>query len=726
MSEKKCESVKVVVRCRPLNSKETEDGRKVIVDVDDKANEVRLKNPEAPNEPVKSFPFDVVFPPGTAQSKVFDLCAKDIVQAVIDGFNGTIFAYGQTGTGKTFSMTGVLSEPELRGITPRAFAQIFEFIAQTPNCQFLVRASYLEIYNEQIRDLLGEDPKAKLELKQHPQYGVFVKDLTAIVVKDEKEMDALQERGNSNRAVASTKMNAGSSRSHAIFTVVVEANEKDAAGQDHIKQGKMNLVDLAGSERAGKTEATGDRLKEGCAINLSLVALGNVINALVEGKAKHIPYRDSKLTRLLEDSLGGSAKTAMVTNIGPADWNYEETLSTLRYASRAKNIKNKPKINEDPKDALLREMQEEIAKLKAELAGIGGEGQVALQEVQAQAVAAGIDPAVIEQLKQETDEKIRSVLKDKGMLEEERNKFIQALTNLKQKEAQEKELREAVEMQLRMLEGNICVGGVNLFDENQQIQSKLNKQAAELKAAEADRLRLQKQLESTKEEDFGMEEKYSSLQEEVVGRKEKLKKLNSRYEYYRSENESLRKEWEREKEDLLQTVRDLSRDLKKKQAIVDFFVPDQMQQLIFEQMSKWDADSNDWSIRSCCLAGNLTCNDDDDDDQPEQSRGGHHGRMGSDMDAESNALLKKRSVFTSKNHPEMQVYLSYNSAAALAKTKAAAPLVTTAALIRPQPNKKPITCALSPGLSSGSSSPGMQSPVNRRLSASSSSTSPNS
>ena len=604
-------------------------------------------------------------------------------------------------------MTGVPSDPDLKGIIPRSFGQIFKFISDTPNAvrtfffcsnkkqspntnkftphfslppkQFLVRASYLEIYNEQIRDLLGDDPKKKLDLKQHPQYGVFVKDLTACVVKDDKEMDEVMTRGNSNRAVASTKMNEGSSRSHAIFTVVVEANQKDDKGGDHIRQGKLNLVDLAGSERAGKTEATGERLKEGCAINLSLVALGNVINALVEGKSKHIPYRDSKLTRLLEDSLGGSAKTAMITAIGPADYNYEETLSTLRYASRAKNIKNKPKINEDPKDALLREMQEEIAKLKQELESIGGEGQAALQQVRDLGTAAGIDPVVVEQLRQETDEKIRAVLRDKGVLEEERNKFVQALGNLKQTEQQEKELREAVEMRLRLLEGNICVGGVNLFDENQQIQSKIAEQEAELKRAEEDRKKLQKKLEEHREEDFATEGKYSSLQEEIVGRTEKLKRLETGYEYYKSESASLRREWEVEKSDLLQTVRELTKELKRKQAIMNMFVPEQVQQMLVDNMSRWDPDLNDWTIKAVSLAGNaIKARGSNSGGPSEEEDGGEPSSKKVLINASAVTATKKQGAFSTKSGAV--VYLSYSSArpkqVAIAAPLISAPLIS--------------------------------------------------
>uniref|UniRef100_A0A8B9PYE8 Kinesin-like protein n=1 Tax=Apteryx owenii TaxID=8824 RepID=A0A8B9PYE8_APTOW len=265
-------------------------------------------------------------------------------------------------------MQGIVDPPTQKGIIPRAFEHIFESVQCAENAKFLVRASYLEIYNEDIRDLLGADTKQKLELKEHPEKGVYVKGLSLHTVHSVVQCERIMETGWRNRAVGYTLMNKDSSRSHSIFTINMEIYTVDERGQDHLRAAKLNLVDLAGSERQSKTGATGERLKEATKINLSLSALGNVISALVDGRCKHIPYRDSKLTRLLQDSLGGNTKTLMVACLSPADNNYDETLSTLRYANRAKNIKNKPCINEDPKDALLREYQEEIKKLKAILA----------------------------------------------------------------------------------------------------------------------------------------------------------------------------------------------------------------------------------------------------------------------------------------------------------------------------------------------------------------------
>ena len=246
---------------------------------------------------------------------------------------------------------------------------IFEAVAIDTTKKYLIRAAYLEIYNENIRDLLGKDYKNTLDLHEHPDKGVYVSQLSWNECKTIGTCEKLMEKGNRNRSTGATLMNADSSRSHSMFTICVEMCETDEQGEEHYKIGKLNLVDLAGSERQSKTGATGDRLKEATKINLSLSALGNVISALVDGKSKHIPYRDSKLTRLLQDSLGGNTKTLMIAALSPAGDNYEETLSTLRYANRAKSIKNKPTINEDPKDAMLRQLQEEINLLKAQLAG---------------------------------------------------------------------------------------------------------------------------------------------------------------------------------------------------------------------------------------------------------------------------------------------------------------------------------------------------------------------
>ncbi|XP_005081088.1 kinesin-like protein KIF17 isoform X2 [Mesocricetus auratus] len=370
------ESVKVVVRCRPMNQRERELSCLPVVTVDCARGQCFIQNPGAADEPPKQFTFDGAYYMDHFTEQIYNEIAYPLVEGVTEGYNGTIFAYGQTGSGKSFTMQGLPDPPCQRGIIPRAFEHVFESVQCAENTKFLVRASYLEIYNEDVRDLLGADTKQKLELKEHPEKGVYVKGLSMHTVHNVAQCERVMETGWKNRAVGYTLMNKDSSRSHSIFTINIEIYAVDERGKDHLRAGKLNLVDLAGSERQSKTGATGERLKEATKINLSLSALGNVISALVDGRCKHIPYRDSKLTRLLQDSLGGNTKTLMVACLSPADNNYDESLSTLRYANRAKNIKNKPRINEDPKDALLREYQEEIKRLKAILAQQMGPGNL--------------------------------------------------------------------------------------------------------------------------------------------------------------------------------------------------------------------------------------------------------------------------------------------------------------------------------------------------------------
>ena len=328
---------------------------------------------QKPSEDVpKVFTFDSVYDWNSEQANIFAETAFPVCENVITGYNGTIFAYGQTGTGKTHTITGVPKDPEMKGIMPRAFETICAQIASDKSKQFLVRVSYLEIYNESIRDLLSKKKDASnLDLRDKDT-GVYVKDLSAFVVKDPADMMKVFMEGNINRHTAATSMNEHSSRSHSVFTITVESSEMDEEGEQHVRVGKLNIVDLAGSERQSKTNATGERLKEATKINLSLSTLCHVISSLTDPHCTYIPYRDSKLTRILQDSLGGNTKTVMISAIGPADYNVDETLSTLRYASRAKKIQNKPRINEDPKDAMIREFHDELTRLREQLAKLSG------------------------------------------------------------------------------------------------------------------------------------------------------------------------------------------------------------------------------------------------------------------------------------------------------------------------------------------------------------------
>ena len=365
------ENVKVFVRCRPLLSKELSSASKEqTVTVTAGTGEIILLSPDLHKPGQKVFIYDGVLDYSSDQEQVYELCAFSLVESVFEGYNATIFAYGQTGSGKTYSMMGVSDDEVLKGIIPRSFDHIIRLIKTcTEDKSFFITASYLEIYNEEIHDLLikNKDNKPpKCELRENPEKGFFVKDLSQTVIHSTNELLHLLAIGNKQRAVGETKMNDKSSRSHTIFGLRVECSHNLGPNtKPRISVGKLNLVDLAGSERQNKTQATDERFKEAVKINLSLSALGNVISALAEGKnSHHIPYRDSKLTKLLQDSLGGNSKTIMLANINPCILHYEETLGTLRYASRTKLIKNKPKMNEDPKDALIRNYMEEIQKLK--------------------------------------------------------------------------------------------------------------------------------------------------------------------------------------------------------------------------------------------------------------------------------------------------------------------------------------------------------------------------
>jgi len=360
------EAVKVVVKCRPMNRREKDMECSQVVEVDPSTGQCSIANARDHDAPPKTFTFDGAYAGDATNEQLYLDIAFPLVEGVTEGYNGTMFAYGQTGGGKTFTMQGVIDPAAQRGLIPRAFDHIFDTVAIAEQTRYLIHASFLEIYNEEIRDLLGDDIKARLELRERPDGEIFVQHLSMHPVASVRICEAIMNRGWKNRATAATMMNSVSSRSHSIFTIHLERCDDPASGSK-IRASKLNLVDLAGSERQSKTGAIGDRLKEATKINLSLSALGNVISALVDGRSVHIPYRDSKLTRLLQDSLGGNTKTLMIACLSPADNNYEETLSTLRYANRAKNIKNKPIINEDPKDALIRQYLEEISRLKAML-----------------------------------------------------------------------------------------------------------------------------------------------------------------------------------------------------------------------------------------------------------------------------------------------------------------------------------------------------------------------
>ena len=356
-------NVKVLCRFRPLNQEELKSGDLLNLTISEDNKNLTLVSQYESGEPLK-FNFDFIFPTDSRQQSVYQIAARPIVEAVMQGFNGTVFAYGQTSSGKTFTMSGPdLENPETMGVIPRMVSTVFESIINSESfIEYSVKVSYCEIYLEKIRDLL-DISKTNLKIHEDKFKGVFIDELTERYVSDETDVYELMKFGLGNRNVGSTNMNAVSSRSHSLFLITIsQTNNKELSA----KTGKLYLVDLAGSEKVGKTGAAGKRLEEAKNINKSLTMLGLVIYSLTDGKSTHIPYRDSKLTRVLQDSLGGNSKTSLIITCSPSPFNEAETISTLRFGMRAKSIKNTPKINKEYTVAELKLMiskcREDIAK----------------------------------------------------------------------------------------------------------------------------------------------------------------------------------------------------------------------------------------------------------------------------------------------------------------------------------------------------------------------------
>ncbi|MEE6507883.1 hypothetical protein FKM82_017222 [Ascaphus truei] len=607
---KSSESVRVVVRCRPMNIKELATGFEKVVDVDVKFGQVAVKNLKgATSDLAKIFTFDAVYDSNSKQVELYDETFRPLVDSVLLGFNGTIFAYGQTGTGKTYTMEGVRGDPEKRGVIPNSFEHVFTHISRSQNQQYLVRASYLEIYQEEIRDLLSKDQTKRLELKERPDNGIYVKDLSSFVTKSVKEIEHVMNVGNQNRSVGATNMNEHSSRSHAIFMITIECSELGLDGENHIRVGKLNLVDLAGSERQAKTGAQGKRLKEATKINLSLSALGNVISALVDGKSTHIPYRDSKLTRLLQDSLGGNAKTVMVANIGPASYNVEETLTTLRYSNRAKNIKNKPRVNEDPKDALLREFQEEIARLKTQLEKRvigkrrrrirrrpGGEGGV---EEEGDIYGAEDEVEDKEDYWKEQQDQLeiekKAIVEDHSLVAEEKLRLLKEKEKKMDDLRKEKEAMEMLSAKVKAMESKLLVGGKNIVDHTNEQQKILEQKRHEIAEQKRREREMQQQVESRDEETLELKETYSSLQQEVDIKTKKLKKLFSKLQAVKAEIHDLQEEHIKERQELEQTQNELTRELKLKHLIIENFLPMEEKNKIMNR-SFFDEEEDQWKL----------------------------------------------------------------------------------------------------------------------------------
>ncbi|XP_071316342.1 kinesin family member 4 [Trachinotus anak] len=451
--------VRVALRCRPLVPKEISEGCQCCLTF-------------VPAEPQvivgteKAFTYDYVFDPTAEQEEVFSTAVSPLLCGLFKGYHATVLAYGQTGSGKTFSMGGTYTSAQENdpsvGVIPRVIRRIFEEREKRTGCEFRLAVSYLEIYNEDILDLLcASKDKPAISIREDPKDGIKIVGLTERHVFSAQEMVGCLELGNSARTVGSTAMNAASSRSHAIFTITLEQRRGTDKADSVVS--KLHLVDLAGSERQKKTKAEGDRLKEGISINRGLLSLGNVISALGDESKKNtfVPYRDSKLTRLLQDSLGGNSHTLMIACISPADSNMEETINTLRYADRARKIKNKPIVNVDPRAAEMNRLKQQVQELQVMLLHARG----------------GVAPVLSGS---ESAENVTKLFERNRALEDENNKLS-------------RELSEAAGQTALMFEKIIMTEQTN-----EKLQSKLE----ELRHHAACTVNLEKLLESLEDQEL--------------------------------------------------------------------------------------------------------------------------------------------------------------------------------------------------------------------------------
>ncbi|KAM3868664.1 kinesin family member 4 [Diretmus argenteus] len=466
--------VRVALRCRPLVSKEINEGCQCCLTF-------------VPGEPQvivgmeKGFTYDYVFDPAAEQEEVFSTAVSPLLRGLFKGYHATVLAYGQTGSGKTFSMGGTYTsaqenEPSV-GVIPRVIRRIFQEREKRADCDFTLAVSYLEIYNEDILDLLcAAKDKPALSIREDPKEGIKIVGLTERKVCSDQEMVGCLELGNSARTVGSTAMNAASSRSHAIFTITLE--QRTGTDKSDSVVSKLHLVDLAGSERQKKTKAEGDRLKEGISINRGLLSLGNVISALGDEskKSTFVPYRDSKLTRLLQDSLGGNSHTLMIACVSPADSNIEETINTLRYADRARKIKNKPIVNVDPRAAEMKHLRQQVQELQVMLLHARG----------------GVAPVLSGP---ESAENVTEVLRKNRTLQDENNRLI-------------RELSESVGQTALMFEKIIMTEQTN-----EKLQSKLE----QLRHHAACKVDLERVLETLEDQELkGKVEVMRNLQDIIV------------------------------------------------------------------------------------------------------------------------------------------------------------------------------------------------------------------
>lgn len=565
------EMVQVVVRCRPMSVKEKSQGFTNVVKMCF-PNVVEIYDYKcAARNSCRRFMFDTVYDWSSKEEDLYNRSVRPLVNSVMCGFNATVFAYGQSSAGKTYTMEG---DGHAIGVVSAACDHIFEHISKSFNTQYLVRISFLEIYQDEIRDLLCVNKNCcKYELRESSSSGVYVKNLQSFVCKSVKELKRVISIGRENRAVARTNMNDRSSRSHAVIMLTLEMSEIEGPLRKNLRIGKLNFVDLAGSERQNKTHTSGSRLIEASKINLSLSALGNVVSALTDDKGKFIPYRDSKLTRLLKDSLGGNSMTLMIANISPASCNYNESVNTLRYASRARLIQNKPHINVDPVDALLEKYQDEISNLRAQLAA--RQALRSGQRSKSVGVVSHCTPSQPKKLASETN-----LLSSKSSLGNQ-----EIVSNLVKK--------------IELLESKLITGSTTFLehtDNQKRVLDAIAVEIAEAKQRESEMIELFDLQEESAEE---FRDSYLNLQQEV---REKFKKLEKMYYKLLSVKEQIRdarEEFNSDRRDLETIQSDLFKEIKLRLTIAENFIPRDARKTI-QSALYFNEESESWLVMPAC------------------------------------------------------------------------------------------------------------------------------
>ena len=637
---KKSERIKVSVRCRPMNQKEKNEGYQNCVDVDSDRGEVSVN---LINMPKRTFWYDKAYGMDSTQEQVFQETAMPIVESVCEGYNGTIFAYGQTGTGKTFTMEGDFETDINKGIIPRSFDLMFNIIKTTYNTNFLIQCSYLELYNEEVRDLLAKNHQQKLDIREDPETGFYVQDLSHWVVKAPKDMIELMLRGRELKVIKGHNMNERSSRSHCIFTIIVENSTKDDTGE-HIKKGKLNLVDLAGSERTSKIKDVNgvEGLQaETIHINLSLTALGKVIHALASNKKQHIPYRDSKLTKLLMDSLGGNSKTVMI----------------------AKNIKNAPKVNEDPKDAMIKKYKDELERLKAALAKANGGVEMSVNELvsdnnindDSRKRIEEIQSQIIEEKKRiqnEANEKIKQLEANTNLVEEEKIKLMEELKKTQEEQNKKVEAKKKIMDKLQKLEEKFLLGEKTKEQakKNEQI---LNEERNELKAKEKRQKELQDKIKKAEEKARELEANFKNQDDEIEKKTKLFNRLKEDLKKVELEGEDIRKEYEISQTGFHNEMEKLNKKISLSEEIIKNIVPKQYLRMINSLMN-YDEERDEFFLQGI-------------DNMPEMKKEEKNSRLAMsyndiyyDDDYETNEdEVQLKEIIELGNQPK-SVYLTYD------------------------------------------------------------------